>query len=359
MAENKLRLDILAQGENIRNVVTSLYGEERERLEGAAQFLRNDLPINLVGVASARYVCTLTEHFLSERGRFARVITASDAIYSLSSVLKNANIVINSRSGQTAEIIKLAQLLVDEKIPFVAVTNEPGSQLAKLATYCVWSHARPDDLVSINVVTGMMTTTLALAAAVVGELDRQRALFEGLEGWMHDILLRAWKNTPDWQILFNGLRPIYLLYRGYSKAAAQCGRLVLEEVARTPAITLEAAEFRQGPNEVIDDRFGSVVFVPDGRQGELNLSLIHDILESGGRVLALGKVDSLAGHPDLRSLTIPTQIDHFFPILAVIPLQILAYTLAQSQGYSPGEVRYITKVILSEEGIPRKDLSLQ
>jgi glucosamine--fructose-6-phosphate aminotransferase (isomerizing) len=352
MTENALRLDILAQGENIREVVAHLYGQERQRLEAAAQFLRNERPIALIGVASARYICTPAEQYLCERGRFARAIPASDAIYGLLPLLKNANVIINSRSGETAEVVKLAHLLAEAKIPFVAVTNAPESTLAALAPYRVWSKARPDDLVSINVVSGMMTATLALAAAVSGDLERLRPEFEALEEHLTAATRRAWERAATWQSLFDGLRPIYLLYRGYARAAALCGRLVLEEVARTPAVALEAAEFRQGPNEVIDERFGAVVFVPDGRQGELNRSLAGDILESGGRVLAIGKLDGLVESPRLGCLELPDLPDYLFPIPAVVPLQILAYTLAQSQGFPPGQVRYITKVILSEEGIP-------
>jgi glucosamine 6-phosphate synthetase-like amidotransferase/phosphosugar isomerase protein len=42
------------------------------------------------------------------------------------------------------------------------------------------------------------------------------------------------------------------------------------------------------------------------------------------------------------------------PLLEIVPVQVLAYHLAQAQGYEPGQVRYITKVILTEEGIPNK-----
>ena len=46
-------------------------------------------------------------------------------------------------------------------------------------------------------------------------------------------------------------RPIHLLYRGVTSGAVYCAQLALEEVARFPSVPLEAAEFRQGPNEVV------------------------------------------------------------------------------------------------------------
>jgi glutamine---fructose-6-phosphate transaminase (isomerizing) len=355
--ENKLWSDIQSQGDNLVQVVRHLYTTERTRIEAAASFLRNDRPIVLIGVASAEYLCMPAEVYLAQCGRFVSVLCASDAYYSYLPALKNANVVINSRSGETAEIVKLGQALVENNIPFVAVTNEPESSLARLATHIVWANTRKDELVSINVVTGMMTTTLVLAAAVTGEMDQLKPAFETLAGAMYGIVERAEQEAQAIVQLMLGVRPIYLLYRGHSKGAAYCGRLVLEEVSRMPSIAMEAAEFRQGPNEVIDERFGAVIFVSDGKQGALNKSLAGDILRLGGRVMVVGNtngdIPDGAEH-NLLAFPINSVPDFLRPVLEVVPVQMLAYQLASAQGYEPGEVRYISKIILSEEGIPNQ-----
>jgi fructoselysine-6-P-deglycase FrlB-like protein len=49
---------------------------------------------------------------------------------------------------------------------------------------------------------------------------------------------------------------------------------------------------------------------------------------------------------------IPNVPDELISVLAVVPAQVLAYKLAEAQGYQPGTTRYITKVILAEQGIP-------
>jgi glucosamine--fructose-6-phosphate aminotransferase (isomerizing) len=352
--ENKLWSDIQAQGENLSRVVEHLYTEERTRLETAAAFLRNDRPIALIGVASAAYLCMPAEIYLGQHGRPASVSCASDAFYSLLPALKNSNVVINTRSGETAEVVKLGQALVENQIPFVAITNEPDSTLAKMATHIVWSNTRKDELVSINVVTGMMTATLALASAVLGKMDARRVEFERLAREMDGVVIRATQSAQAIHRLFGDVRPVYLLYRGHSKGAAYCGRLVLEEVARTPAIAMESAEFRQGPNEVIDERFGAVVFVPEGKQGELNRALARDILRSGGRVMLVGSVPESSLLPEQLVFPVPAMAEDLRAALEVVPVQLLAYELASAQGYPPGQVRYISKIILTEEGIPNQ-----
>lgn len=354
--ENPLWADIHAQGENLRRVIAHLYGGERPRLEAGARFLDNGRPLVFTGMASAAYTNMPSEFYLSEQGRFAATVGAADALYALLPGLRGTNVVINSRSGETAEIVKLGQALVDAEIPFLALTNEPGSTLAGQATQILWSNTRKDDLVSINVVTGMTVACLALCAEMVGRLDDLRPELERLADAMDVAVAEAVRQAEMLTDLFGETRPVYLLYRGAGRMAALCGRLVLEEVARRPGVPLEAGEFRQGPNEVVDEAFGAVLFAAGGEMATLDRRLAQDIRACGGRVLVVSN-----GAPDaaLASGGIPTfgvngLPAYLSPIAQLVPVQLLAYRLAERQGYAPGSVRYIAKVITSEAGIPNQ-----
>jgi len=341
--------DIQAQSENLRRVIAHLYGPERPRVVAAARFLDNGKPIAFVGMGSAAYLCMPAEAYLGAGGRFASTLYASEALYVRLPALRNANVVLNTRSGKTVELVKLAQALTDASIPFIAITNEPDSPVARLAAHVVWSNTRKDDLVSINVVTAMMATTLFLAAETLGQADALRPAFEGLAVGLEEAVARATEQADALADLFEPVRPVYLLYRGASQGAAYCGRLVLEEVGRHPGVPFDVGDFRQGPIEVADDRFGAVVFVPDGELGRLSLGLAAQLYGAGGRIMAVGSAERLSDCPSgvypfpVAPLPAPLR-----PVLEVIPLQLLAYTLAERQGYAPGTVRFISKVITSE-----------
>ncbi len=169
--QNALWADFMAQGDNLAHVVQHLYGPERARLDAAGRALRGSRPLVFIGVASAAYLCYPAVTFLGGKGRVASVVYASDALYYTAEAFREADVVICSRSGETAEIVALARRLNDMGIPYVALTNEPESTLAHTASHIVWTDTRKDDLVSINVVTGMMAGALALAAAALGEAD--------------------------------------------------------------------------------------------------------------------------------------------------------------------------------------------
>jgi glucosamine--fructose-6-phosphate aminotransferase (isomerizing) len=307
-------------------------------------------------MASAAYTCIPAQFYLGQHGRYASTVGASDALYSLLPALSEANVVINSRSGETAEIVKLGQALVEAGVPFLAVTNEPQSTLARQATHILWSNTRKDDLVSINVVTGMTVACLALCAEAVGQLDALRPDLDKLPAAMEDAVAQAVRQANEITDLFAETRPLYLLYRGARQAAALCGRLVLEEVARRPAVPLESGEFRQGPNEVVDGHFGAILFAGSGEMAALDLRLAQDIHACGGRVLVVGSPDlceRLVGS-GIPSFTIAPLPSYLSPIVELAPVQLLAYKSAERQGYAPGTVRYITKVITSEAGIPNQ-----
>jgi glutamine---fructose-6-phosphate transaminase (isomerizing) len=350
--ENPLRADILAQGANLHHVLEHLSGSEGECLEAAAACLRNDRPILFIGMGSATYVNMPAEYYLGRHGRFAGVLNASDALYSLLPALRQANVVLSSRSGETVEVVKLAQALRDEAVPFIAVTNEPDSTLAGLAPHRVWFDARKDDLVSINMVTGMMATLLLLAATTLRRTHELQAEMLGLPELMDDTVTRAWKESDTFADLFESVRPIYTLYRGASKGMGQCARLVLEEVARRPAVAMEAAEFRQGAIEVLDADFGAVLSLGGDRFEALNRALAADILAQGGRVLTLGAPWTTAASPRHVHVSLAALPDYLLPLLEIVPAQVLAYKLAERQGFTPGVTRHLPKVITTEVGMP-------
>jgi glucosamine--fructose-6-phosphate aminotransferase (isomerizing) len=352
--DNPLWRDIMEQASNLRRIRTHLYGPERGAVEQAAASI-SDGPIALVGMGSAAYLSLPAQYYLGEHGRPASVIYGSDGFYNLLPALKRMNVIVNSRSGATAEIVKVAGALSAAHVPFVALTNEPESVLAQQAAHVVWSNSYKDELVSINIVTAMMMATLVLSAAIVGQMDTLYRHLDPVVDNMQQVVEQAWHQSDTLLSQFETARPIYLLSRGASHGAAYCGRLVLEEVARRPAVALEAAEFRQGSIEVVDEHFAAVLFVPgDTVQRDLTLALAEDIAQNGGRVLLVGGAPS--AHRDrIVEFPLPPGLhDAVRPILEVVPVQVLAYRLAQAAGVRPGETRYISKVITSEAGIPRQ-----
>jgi hypothetical protein len=83
MESDRIYEDIQAQGDNLRLMIGHFYGAEKQRLKQAAQFLCNEKPIVFIGMGSATYLNYPAKFYLGRYGRYADVINASDALYSV------------------------------------------------------------------------------------------------------------------------------------------------------------------------------------------------------------------------------------------------------------------------------------
>lgn len=110
-ADNSLWQDIQAQGENLRAVIEHMLTQEQKQLETFVDITQNEKPIALVGIGSAAYLCELAASYLNQHGRPASVIYASEAYYNAFPALRKSNVIVNSRSGETVEIVKLCYKL--------------------------------------------------------------------------------------------------------------------------------------------------------------------------------------------------------------------------------------------------------
>jgi len=283
-------------------------------------------------------------------GIAAQYIDATEAIYGLITGFKDSALVLNTRSGETVELVKLVQIARESGIPTIAVTNEPGSTVGRLAEVCIPTYSRWDDLVVISAYGGMLATELILASHIAGQMDTMLLELKATAGQTQMILERAIEMRQEVSAFVDLSRPLYLLGRGASLASTLGGELVLEEMARQVTVAMAAGLFRQGPIEVVDEHFRAVIFEGSGEPARLNANLAEELLALKAGILWIGKTQL----PDALNFWLPELPAHLLPLLEIIPIHILAHDLAHKRGFQPGSVRYIQRVITQETGIPKK-----
>ncbi len=345
--------DIVSQVDNLRRVVEKHASGPTSGMERAVQLFKDAASITYAGVGSGLNATIPAYTYLMSRGVPSQYVDATELTYDLFPGIKGSLLVLNTRSGETIELIKLAKMALEAGVATVAVTNEPESTVALMADVCIPTHSRWDELVVLSAYGGMLATELILASCLTGEQHQMLQDLQSAAGEMQLVFDRAIQNRQEAAALFDMGSTIYLLGRGPSFASALAGTLVLEEMARQHAIPMAGGLFRQGPIEVVDERFSAILFEGTGRPAALNLSLGIDLISAGGHIYWIGRAE-LSGALNLRLPALP---GHVLPLLEVIPLHILAFDLARKQRYEPGSVRYIQKVITTETGLPNQDNS--
>jgi len=340
--------DILSQVDNLHNVVESHARADRMVLEQVARQAERAGRIIFTGVGSGLNATIPATYYLMSCGYPAQFIDTTELIYNLPPGLKGSVLVLNTRSGETAELIRAAEIARQHGISTIAITNEINSTVARLADVCMPTYSRWDDLVVISAYGGMLASELVLAGQILGKLDEVLADLRAAAGAIGETLKQSIEKREALSRLFAQSRPIYLLGRGPSVASTYGGALVIEEMSRRPVVSMVTGLFRQGPIEVVDERFQAMLFEGVGEPARLNRILAQELMKKGAGLAWVG-TQPLEGAVNILLPKLPA---HILPLLEIIPCQVLAHDLTRLAGIEPGMVRYIQKVITGEEGIP-------
>jgi glucosamine--fructose-6-phosphate aminotransferase (isomerizing) len=298
--------------------------------------------IVFTGMGSSYDACYPAVTALGAAGVPATMLDAAELLhFRLPSVAADALVVCVSQSGRSAETVRVAEALVrrDPHPTVVAITNGADNPLAALADVHLDTRAGEEHGPS----TMTFAATLVLMEAVARALGADAA--DGADAAAADAerLLAEAEAAADFLAEWLDDRPVLtLLARGGARAAAEMGALTLKEAARFPAESLQAAQFRHGPLELAGPEMAAIVFSTSAATRSLEVGMAEELRDAGSRVLVVGPVDAIP--PGGAGIALGPLTECLAPAVAVIPVQLLAWSLARARGLDPGGYTRATKV---------------
>ena len=263
-----------------------------------------------------------------------------------------------SQSGETADTLAALRYCRDNKSPAIAVVNVPESSIAREAKAIVPTHAGPEiGVASTKAFTAQLAVlaVLALSAAKVrghlkaGDearyvkslLSLPRKVTEALEAEA-DIKAVAQTLARAKDVLFLG--------RGRYYPLAMEGALKLKEVSYIHAEGYAAGELKHGPIALIEQDLPIIVVAPYDDLFEKTLSNVEEVRARGGRIILVSddKGIRLAGNRADHVIRLPDADEIAMPILAAIPMQLLAYFVAVAKGTDVDQPRNLAKSVTVE-----------
>ncbi|MDD3642790.1 MAG: SIS domain-containing protein, partial [Candidatus Krumholzibacteria bacterium] len=261
-----------------------------------------------------------------------------------------------SQSGETVDTLAALREAKNRGVPCMGIVNVVGSTIARESSAGVYTHAGPEIGVASTKAFTSQISVLALLALVFGRL-RTIPLEEGRQ------IIAALKALPDMvsQILgSNGkIREISERYcrhdnflylgRGANYPVALEGALKLKEISYVHAEGYPAAEMKHGPIALIDDNMPVVIICPRDAAYQKIVGNINEVKARKGKVIAI----TSEGNEELIEMAdhvifIPQTLDFLYPILAVIPLQLMAYHIAVLRGCHVDQPRNLAKSVTVE-----------
>ena len=282
---------------------------------------------------------------------------ASEFRYRNPVVSKGDVVIAISQSGETADTLA-AVLLAKQKGAFIyGVCNAIGSSIPRATDTGTYIHVGPEiGVAATKAFTGQVTvlTMFALALAEAkGTVNRDEYLrivkqLSEVPDKIREVL-KTNERVADLARTFTYAHNFLYLGRGYSYPVALEGALKLKEISYIHAEGYPAAEMKHGPIALIDSDMPVVVIATHNAMYEKVLSNIQEIKARQGRVIALvSKGDDTIAKIADEVIELPDIMECLEPLVATIPLQLLAYHVAVCKGKNVDQPRNLAKSVTVE-----------
>lgn len=264
--------------------------------------------------------------------------------------------IVISQSGETADTLAAMREAKRRGARTLGLVNVVGSTIAREDDGGIYLHAGPEIGVAstkafTSQVVALALFTLKLARLRDLSVERGRAIAQALAKLpeqIQSILDRA-EEIEALAEEFKRASNFLYLGRGYNFPAALEGALKLKEISYIHAEGYPAAEMKHGPIALIDEMMPVVCIAPHDAVFDKITSNIQEVKARKGKVIAITTREepSLAGKLDYE-FRIPETVDLLTPILASVPLQLLAYYIAVKRGCNVDQPRNLAKSVTVE-----------
>jgi len=306
--------------------------------------LRSARHVYLVGCGTSFNACTVgafSFNRLAARPAFPVLAPQFVAQYGAAIGPDDVGIFV-SQSGETKDVLNAVDAARRSGMGVLALVNVIGSTLMNVSDHylplaCGYEISVPATKTFTNQVVAFLHIALRLGGRGTGRLTGLPRLLESTLGHVAPQIEAI---AP----LLVGRDDLYCLGYGATYGIALEGALKLKEITYAHCEGILSTEFKHGPLSAVDDGY-PVVFVAGSEDVPVMISAVNEVTCRGGRALCIAQEDErLRGNAN-DLVTLPPVEPLLEPILAVLPLQLLAYHLSVARGIDPDFPRNLSKTL--------------
>ncbi len=324
--------------------------EHADRLKSANRII-------IVAMGTALYAGAVGEYMIEEyAGIPVEVESAAEFRYRKPVIDEHTVVIAVTQSGETADLIAAVREAKLKGALVLGIVNVVGSTIAREVDAGAYCHAGPEIGVAstkafIAQLTVLVLVTLFLGrqrgmSVVIGQRIAKELL--ALPEKVKTVLAQA-DAISVLAKQYSGYRDFFFLGRKYNFPVAYEGALKLKEISYLHAEGYGAGDLKHGPIALIDENFPSIMIAPQDSVYEKMMSNMQEVKARNGRVLAIATV----GDEQIKTVAddviyIPKTLEMLTPLLAVIPLQLFAYFIADTLGRDIDQPRNLAKSVTVE-----------
>ncbi|MBB3057011.1 glutamine--fructose-6-phosphate transaminase (isomerizing) [Mucilaginibacter gotjawali] len=355
--------EIYEQPRSIRDCMRGrIYPEQgKVQLGGIKEYtekLKNIDRIIIVACGTSWHAGLVGEYLIEEYARVpVEVEYASEFRYRNPIITEKDLVIAISQSGETADTMAAIELAKEKGATIFGICNVVGASIPRTTHAGVYTHAGPEIGVASTKAFTAQVTVLTLMAFYIAQQRgtiTQSKLVEHLTelNSIPELVERALKSNDHIKEIaakFKDSTNCLFLGRGSSFPVALEGALKLKEISYIHAEGYPAAEMKHGPIALIDDDMPVVFIATKDSSYEKVISNIQEVKARKGHVIAI----VTEGDTEVKGMAdfvieIPETDEAFVPLLATIPLQLLAYHIAVMRGCNVDQPRNLAKSVTVE-----------
>lgn len=332
------------------DVIAGLVEHQRESAEKLAGEIRSR-EICFVAMAArgtSDHAAIYGKYLLEIKNRMP-VALADPSIFTLYDAelaMERALVIGISQSGKAADVAEYLTRSKKAGALTVAITNEPGSRLTKIADHVLLCHAGKERGVAA---TKTYTSTLAafylLSACLSEDIDRIDALVHCAQAMRKALEIEEYvaERAERYRYMQEG----YVISRGFNYCTALETALKLAETSYVGLIGYSAADFVHGPIAAVHENEACFLCAPPGKAYDTMLDMAKKLDERKAETVILSsESEILALATTAFKLEVEVE-EELSPLVYIIPGQLLAYYIAVARGYDPDRPRGLSKVTIT------------
>ena len=274
---------------------------------------------------------------------------------------KNTLVIGISQSGETRDTIDAMVLAREHGARTMAITNMMGAQITREVDSVLYTRAGLEMGVAASKTFTAQISLLYLIALKLAQV-RETLPKEEIQSLIAEVQQLPEKVARFLQDADDGVHPIdeiarrhyekpFFLYLGRNIGLPICleGALKLKEISYIPTEAYSAGEMKHGPIALLDSETPVVVVATDSHVYDKVVSNIQETRARGAQVIAI----ATDGNEDIQHhaddvIYVPKTNEYLQAVLAVLPLQLLAYRIARLRGLNVDQPRNLAKTVTVE-----------
>ena len=326
-----------------KNSIPVAFQINRTSLKRAVDIISSSKNIFITGSGTSFHSALLAKYLFYKFAKIrTEIIMSSEFEYVSGPIDENSLLIAISQSGETADVLNSVKIAKQHKAKILSIVNISTSSLCRLSDHYVSINCGPEIGVAA---TKSFTAQLAVIYSIIDNFCTNNRPLDISTDTFSNVLKEILKDDSYLEKIaedIKSVQDIYILGTSFHYPIALEGALKIKELAYIHAEGIAAGEIKHGPLALIEPSTIVIVLNPEDETYHNILNSINEMKSRGAKIIGISNKNN-----DLYDyfIKLPLVNKYLYPIIEIIPLQILSYYLAIKKNANPDYPRNLAKSV--------------